>query len=256
VQDVRVTERAGDDVGEGAKRWAPPDLRVVAGGADDVDGGLDGDGGGGGVGGGGASGGSAADVPGVPTGAPGDRPGRPTGPDEAPAGPTWAEAVRDTYVEVRAPMWRSLVAWSGSPDVADEAVAEAFAQLLRRGPEVRDPKAWAWRAAYKLAAGDLQRRRRREGPGDDVLDLLPGAVDRLPDDALDLVRALAVLSDQQRECIALVDVAGHTAPSAAAVLGTSAATVRVQLMRARRRLRALLAEHDPSSADDEPEVTL
>lgn len=154
----------------------------------------------------------------------------------------WPARVRTTYVEVRGPLWRSLLAWSASPDVADEALAEAFAQLLRRGDDVRDPAAWVWRAAFRLAAGDLQRRRRAAGPDDDALARLAATPDRLPDDALDLVRALAGLTDQQRRCVALVDVAGHTAPSAAAVLGTTAATVRVQLMRARRRLRTLLAE--------------
>ncbi|MBX3314441.1 MAG: hypothetical protein KF906_08990 [Actinobacteria bacterium] len=153
----------------------------------------------------------------------------------------WSERVRATYLEVRAPLWRALLAWSGSVDVADDAVAEGFAQVLRRGPVVRDPAAWVWRASFRLAAGDLQRRRRSAGTvGVDALLGVAGATDRLPDDAIDLVGALAHLSEQQRQCIALVDVAGHTAPSAAAVLGTSAATVRVQLMRGRRRLRALL----------------
>ncbi|MCU1358276.1 MAG: putative polymerase subfamily sigma factor [Acidimicrobiales bacterium] len=154
----------------------------------------------------------------------------------------WAERVRAAYDELRAPLWRAIVAWSGSNDVADEAVAESFAQLLRRGAEVRDPAAWAWRSAFRIAAGDLKRRRLATGPGSDGLRTVAGRPDRLPDDAIDLVRALAQLSDQQRRCVALVDVAGHTAPSAAAVLGTSAATVRVQLMRARRHLRTLLAD--------------
>lgn len=167
----------------------------------------------------------------------------------------WSEQVRASYEGTRASLWRALVAWSGSTDVADEAVADAYAQLLRRGrsgPEVRDLDAWAWRSAFRLASGDLARRRSQPArTGDAVLDNIAGPVDRLPDEAIDLVRALARLSDQQRRCVALVDVAGHDAPSAAKVLGTSAATVRVQLMRARRRLRVLL-DHSPDPA---PEVT-
>ena len=104
--------------------------------------------------------------------------------------------------------------------------------------------AWVWRAAFRVAAGDLQRRRgrARRGADPEALELVPSATDRLPDEALDLVEALQALTEQQRSCIALVDVAGHTAPSAAEILGTSAATVRVQLMRARRQLRTLLAD--------------
>lgn len=156
----------------------------------------------------------------------------------------WVDRVRAVYVDVHARLWRALVAWSGSVDVADEASAEAFAQLLRRGPEVRDPEAWVWRAAFRVAAGDLKRRRDRSGStlGLDVVGDLRDATVHFPDEAIDLVAAMAQLTEQQRRCVALVDVAGHTAPSAAAVLGTSAATVRVQLMRARRRLRALLTD--------------
>lgn len=170
----------------------------------------------------------------------------------------WSDQVKATYIELRAPLWRALVAWSGDADVADEAVAEAFAQLLRRGNEVLDPAAWVWRAAFRVAAGDLKRRRgrARRGADPEALELLPTTADRLPDEAIDLVTALQALTDQQRHCIALVDVAGHTAPSAAEILGTSAATVRVQLMRARRQLRTLLADSssDPGAPSTGPEI--
>lgn len=188
------------------------------------------------------------------------------GPDREPM-TDWAGVVRGVYQDVSANLWRAVVAWSGSTDVADEAVAEGFAQLLRRGSSgsaatVREPAAWVWRASFRLAAGDLQRRRGEaarsvaQGRDEDAATRLMGPVDRLPDEAIDLVEALAQLSDQQRRCVVLVDVAGHTAPSAAAVLDTSAATVRVQLMRARRRMRALLAdppEARPAGATSSPE---
>ena len=53
----------------------------------------------------------------------------------------WVVRVRTVYDEVSAPHWRAVLAWSSSADVADEAVAEGVAQLLGRGPEVRDPAA-------------------------------------------------------------------------------------------------------------------
>ena len=154
----------------------------------------------------------------------------------------WSDVVRGVYDDHQPRLWRAVLAWSGSVDVADEAVAEAFAQLLRRGGEVRDPQAWVWRAAFRLAAGELQRRRRSITSSDREAEQIAAPSDRLPDDAVDLLRAMAKLTDQQRRCIALVDVAGHTAPSAAELLGTTAATVRVQLMRARRTLRTALAD--------------
>lgn len=149
------------------------------------------------------------------------------------------ERVRVAYEAVHQPLWRAVLAWSGSADVADEAVAEAFAQLLRRGEGVDDPAAWAWRSAFRIAAGDLQQRRSAAVPG-----AVPDVGVPLAEPALDLIAALRHLSGQQRACVVLCDLAGHPAPAAARLLGTTAATVRVQRMRARRRLRELLEDHD------------
>ena len=149
------------------------------------------------------------------------------------------ERVRLAYEAVHAPLWRALLAYSGSTDVADEAVAEAFAQLLRRGDGVDDSAAWAWRSAFRIAAGELKRQRGAPAPG-----AVPDLGVSVPEPALDLLAALRHLTDQQRACVVLCDLAGHTAPDAARLLGTSPATVRVQRMRARRRLRDLLEDHD------------
>ena len=56
-------------------------------------------------------------------------------------------------------MWRSILLFGGDPDVASDAVAEAFAQLIRRGPLVDDAAAWVTRAAFRIAAGELKERR-------------------------------------------------------------------------------------------------
>jgi DNA-directed RNA polymerase specialized sigma24 family protein len=52
--------------------------------------------------------------------------------------------------------------------------------------------------------------------------------------------ALGALSPRQRACVVLVDYADMDSATAAAVLGMSAGTVRVQLMRGRRALRETL----------------
>lgn len=150
------------------------------------------------------------------------------------------ERVRAAYEAVHPRLWRAVLAYSGDRDVADDAVAEAWAQVLRRGSAVDDPAAWAWRAAFRIAAGDLERRRTGPGIVDDTRSL------ELPEPAIDLVVALRQLSDQQRACVVLCDLADHTAGDAARLLGTTAATVRVQRMRARRRLRDLLADGEES----------
>lgn len=156
------------------------------------------------------------------------------------------DRLRPVYEEIHARLWRALLAWSGSAHVADEAVAEAFAQAARRGSAVRDPAAWIWRSAFRIAAGELARQRRTEPLGD--VDP-PATVACLPAETVDLIEALRRLSDQQRRAVVLVDGAGMTAPEAAAVLDTSPATVRVQLSRARRRLRSLLSDQEDRHAD-------
>ncbi len=152
-----------------------------------------------------------------------------------------ADHVRATYEEVHLPLWRALVAWSGSTHVADEAVAEAFAQLLRRGDGVDDPRAWVWRSAFRIAAGELQRGRR------DVHDIREVAVatdDPESESLMIVMAALANLSDQQRAGVVLCDLLGFRADEAAELLNTTATTVRMQRMRARRHLRRALEDHD------------
>lgn len=179
-------------------------------------------------------------------------------------GPPRPDRLRAAYDRTHARLWRALRAWSGSRDIADEAAAEAFAQAARRLDDLRDVDAWVWRAAFRIAAGELQRQRRQAQPAGDALDLLSaadrmgataslhgrGAGSRYYDDgdlpalAVDLVRALGQLTEQQRACVVLRDVAGLTAPEIAKALGTTAGTVRVQLFRSRRTLRHLLEAHD------------
>ncbi len=134
-------------------------------------------------------------------------------------------------------LWRSLYGYAQSRAVADDAVAEAFAQLLRRGDKVRDPQKWVWRAAFRIAAGDLQRQRRdiHEVVIDDIDDTYDA-----PDEAADLVAALRSLSDMQRRSVVLHDYAGYRAAEIARMIGSTEAAVRVHLMRGRRRLRPLL----------------
>ena len=67
--------------------------------------------------------------------------------------------VEDLYRSEGARLWSAVRAYSGDPGISDDAVAEAFAQLLRRGDEVRNPAAWVWTTAFRVAARELQRRR-------------------------------------------------------------------------------------------------
>ena len=145
------------------------------------------------------------------------------------------EAIERLYRERGESMWRAILGYSANPEIASDAVAEAFAQLLRRGADVRDPERWAWRAAFRIAAGELKNRR-REG------DSLPEHGYEIQPASVELANALASLSDRQRSAVVLHYIADRPVAEVAAILGTTSGTVKVHLSRARRRLREELGE--------------
>ena len=111
--------------------------------------------------------------------------------DETPTVTAALDDVERTYKEQSEKLWRSLLLFSGDPEVASDAVAEAFAQVLRRGAAVRDVDRWVWTAAFRIARGELKRRRAHESLSSDVADAVPGDV---PTETVDLIRALTQLS--------------------------------------------------------------
>ncbi len=149
--------------------------------------------------------------------------------------------VERCYREQAERLWRSLLLFSGSADVASDAVAETFAQALRRGDEIRDIDAWVWRAGFRIASGDLARRRSR---ATEELTAATEATVEMPEPTVDLVRAMRKLSPKQRGAVVLHHYAGYSNKETARILGTTAAAVGVHLERARRRLRTLLEDHD------------
>jgi DNA-directed RNA polymerase specialized sigma24 family protein len=145
----------------------------------------------------------------------------------------------ETLYRTRGPrIWRSLLAFTADPAVADDALSEAFAQALARGQELRDPERWVWHVAFRVAAGELKERRKREALGD-VHTSYP-----FPEPLVHVFDALSRLSPNQRLAIVLHDYADRPVEEVAAALGTARATVYVHLTRARRRLRAMLEDED------------
>jgi RNA polymerase sigma-70 factor (ECF subfamily) len=145
--------------------------------------------------------------------------------------------LSELWTEQGPRLWRALFAYTGDREVATDAVAEAFAQFLRRGSEVRSPGGWIWRAAFRLAAGELQRRRRWASfPEEDRYEMT--------EPATDLLRALGSLPPKQRAALVLHYYAGYTAREAAGIVGSTPATVRVHLSQGRKRLRRMLEETD------------
>lgn len=148
--------------------------------------------------------------------------------------PTRRLTVEDLYLAQGDKLWRAILAFSGDRAVADDAVAEAFAQLLRRGETVSNPGAWVWTAAFRIAAGDL--RKRSDSAAGPPLDPTYEMADPLPE----VIAALATLSPAQRTVVVMHDYADRPSSDIADALGITRSTVRVHLSTARRKLRGIL----------------
>ena len=133
------------------------------------------------------------------------------------------------YAEEGPKLWRALFAYTRDRDIASDALAEAFAQCLRRGSAVRDPRAWVWRSSFRIAAGELSRRRHTS-------DQMPEEAYEMPEDPSGLLRALSALTPTQRAVLVLRHYVGHPTDEIARTLGMSRATVRVHMSRGRKRL--------------------
>jgi RNA polymerase sigma-70 factor (ECF subfamily) len=148
------------------------------------------------------------------------------------------EGFEDLYRRIGGRLWRSLLLYAGDPEVASDAVAEAFAQAIRRGEALTSAQAWITKAAFKIAAGDLKSRRiRLSAP-------VPERGYEMPEPALELANALAQLSEKQRAAAVLHFQMGYTLAEVASIIGSTPNAVGVHLNRARTRLRALLGDDD------------
>jgi RNA polymerase sigma-70 factor (ECF subfamily) len=146
--------------------------------------------------------------------------------------------LEPVYRDHGARLWRAVFAFCGDRQIADDAVAEAFAQALRRGPKLREPLAWIWRVAFRVAAGELKDRRTHHAA-------LIDEPYEMPEPAWEIMRALARLSPMQRASVLLHHYGGYPAKDIAVILGSTATAVRVHLSAGRRRLReALEGERD------------
>ncbi|HVE75705.1 MAG TPA: sigma-70 family RNA polymerase sigma factor [Actinomycetota bacterium] len=141
--------------------------------------------------------------------------------------------IEQVYREESPRLWRALLAFSANAEVASDAAAEAFAQLLRRGDSVKDPSAWVWKVAFRLAAGELKRMRTQK------LVEVPEAANAEEMD-WELIGALKQLPAKQRASVVLHHYAGYGVREVARLIGSTPPAVRVHLSNGRKRLRHIL----------------
>ena len=144
------------------------------------------------------------------------------------------DRVEAVYRAVHPRLWRSLLTYTGDCELASDAEAEAFAQVIRRGDAVDDVAAWVWRSAFRIASGLLAARPSAIGDADRPASSTQSMAE--------FFGLLDGLSEQQRACVALRYVGEYTPSEIGDLLGTSAGTVRVQLNRAHAALRGSITE--------------
>jgi RNA polymerase sigma-70 factor (ECF subfamily) len=148
-----------------------------------------------------------------------------------------ARGVDELFTELAPALYRALYAYTGrNRTIAEEATAEAFARALAYRAGIRDPRAWLYRTAFRIATMELRELRTSGAEMPDI------AVD--PPEVIDVAAALRELTPNQRAVVVLRYVADLSTREVARTLGISTATVRVHVFRARARLRVLLVDEE------------
>lgn len=150
--------------------------------------------------------------------------------------PTSREAIEGIYRDYGTQLWRGVYVYSGGrADIADDAVAEAFARALEGSARIRSLLPWLYRVAFRHAAERLRDERRQR-----ALDLVPETSDAEDDTAPQpspSLGALRLLTARQRAVVFLFYYADLSIADIARATGSNRVAVRVQLHRAREALR-------------------
>jgi RNA polymerase sigma-70 factor (ECF subfamily) len=153
------------------------------------------------------------------------------------------------YDEYYSRVYAYAVSRSGR-QLADEVVSEVFLIAWQRICDMPQPALpWLLTVARNIALSQFRAAARQQSIAAELAtwaseaesDIAAEVADRLT-----VIRALAALSEQDRELLTLVAWHGLSASAAAQVVGCSAAAYFVRLHRARRRLERAMSEsaHD------------
>lgn len=143
--------------------------------------------------------------------------------DRDAAGEAGAE-LAELFRTAREPAARFAYVLTGSSAVADDLVNDAFAQLVRRWADIREPRAYLYRAIVSGARSWGRRKRRTY-----ALDPAP-PID-VDTDAFVVRQLLARLPVPQRAALVLRYFAGMTDPEVAAAMDVPLGTAKSHLRR-------------------------
>ena len=150
----------------------------------------------------------------------------------------------EAFVETEsARLFRALFLVTGDRHEAEEVMQDAFLRIWERWDRVgglEDPTGYLFRTALN----QFRTRRRRAGLAlRRTVALAPAGDDFAQVEARDVVfRALRGLSPKQRAAIVVTALLGYGSDEAGAMLGMSAATVRMHASRARAQMKKTVGE--------------
>jgi RNA polymerase sigma-70 factor, ECF subfamily len=157
------------------------------------------------------------------------------------------EAFGEIFRRHRDRMWAVALRTVGDPEVAADAVQEAFLSAFRRADRFRGDSAvttWLHRITVNCAI-DRVRRIRPTSPLPEVDPADRHDRHGEAETALDVRAALATLPEAQRLALVLVDMHGLSVAEAAEVLDVPEGTVKSRCSRGRAALAPLLAHREP-----------
>lgn len=163
----------------------------------------------------------------------------------------------ELYAATRHELLRYLLRRAAQPADAADLLAETYVVAWRRlcdVPDGNEARLWLFGVARRLLANHRRTLLRHGLAGDLAAALEQSATHSPPADrdiayderAIQVREAIAALDEREREILSLSVWDGLRPAEIATVTGDTPASVRLRLHRARRRLRALLSDHDPA----------
>jgi RNA polymerase sigma-70 factor (ECF subfamily) len=161
------------------------------------------------------------------------------------------ETFRALYERTARPLWAYLARATGSPQLADDLLQEAYFRFIR-SRTVHESEAHQRHYLFRIALNLVRDERRRRRP--DCVPLTDGAGDRIADPAAAdaersaaVVQALGRLTPRDRDLLWFAYSLGSSHAQIADTLGLRTSSVKQLLFRARRRLAALLGSGNDGS---------
>lgn len=147
----------------------------------------------------------------------------------------------------------------GDRSDALEAAQETFISLFKQAHSFRGDSAlgtWIYSVAVNNCRDLLRKKKRLPAPHEHLPEPAPrgAGLENAAIARIDVSRALAELSDEYREAVAMHDLGGIPYDEIARLTGVAVGTVKSRISRGRRQLANLLEQH-PEGATSNPRWT-